>query len=314
MKNQLNVSITYKLASNRGNTKPRKIINLIKQKRKLENGLRKLASDTRKKREEAYQIIFDLYPSQYKNHYTKNQYKHWENNQQKYRTEIHQLAKRINYAILDQKKKNWEAELTKLGETDIKKAPREFYSSLKRLGGTGKNGTNIRKMEYKGNTACTEIGIANIMANSAQDTFKPLDDPHFDYQHFQNLSNEWDDAQEALETSNNNIITKSNNLQCDNFTWSPDSATLKEGKLKNTSNPNSEPNLTKHQVKEWDKDNKNQYRKIKETLPEAPKLNIPVNKDWNEGLAHNCETAVRELNKIYKKFDTDDLNKVINKM
>ncbi len=310
----MNASITYKLASNRGNTKPRKIINLIKQKRKLENGLRKLASDTRKKREEAYQVIFDLYPSQYKYHYTKNQYKHWENNQQKYRTEIHQLAKRINYAILDQKKKNWEAELTKLGETDIKKAPREFYSSLKRLGGAGKNGTNIRKMEYKGNTACTEIGIANIMANSAQDTFKPLDDPHFDYQHFQNLSNEWDDAQEALETSNNNINTKNNNLQYDNFTWSPNSATLKEGKLKNPINPNSQPNLTKHQVKEWDKGNKNQYKKIKETLPEAPKLNIQVNKDWNEGLAHNCEAAVRELNKIYKKFDTEDLNKVINKM
>ena len=310
----MNASISYKLISNRGNTKPRKIINLIKQKRKLENGLRKLASDTRKKREEAYQIIFDLYPTQYKYHYTKNQYKHWESNQQRYRTEIHQLAKRINYAILEQKKKNWEAELTKLGETDIKKAPREFYSSLKRLGGASKNGSNIRKMEYKGNTACTEIGIANIMANSAQDTFKPLDDPHFDYQHFQNLINEWEDAQEALEKSNNNVNSNSKDLQWDNFTWLPNSATLREGKLNNSTNPNTQPNLTKHQVREWDKDNKNQYKKIKEILPEAPKLNIPVDKEWNEGLAHNCETAVRELNKIYKKFDTDDLNKVINKM
>ena len=66
-------------------------------------------------------------------------------------------------------------------------------------------------MEYKGNTASTEIGIANLMADSAQDTFKPLDDPNFDYQYFQNLSNEWDNAQEALEIHKNNGMLNKNN-------------------------------------------------------------------------------------------------------
>ena len=92
----LDASINYKQVSSRGNTKPRNMINLIKQKRNIETGLRKLASDTRKKRVEAYQIIFDFYPTQLKFHYTKKEYNFWYTNQQRLRTEVHRLAKRIN--------------------------------------------------------------------------------------------------------------------------------------------------------------------------------------------------------------------------
>ena len=310
----LEASINYKQVSNRGNTKPRNIINLIKQKRNIETGLRKLASDTRKKKEEAFQSIFDLYPTQYKYHYSKKEYNYWNSNQQRLRTEVHRLAKRINFANTDLRKKSWETELKKLGDTDIKKAPKEFYSTLKRLGGNSRNGTNIRKMEYKGNTASTEKGIANLMADNAQDTFKPLEDPNFDYHYFQNLSNEWDNAQEALEIHKNNGILNTNITQQDNFSWNPESSTLKNRKLLDQEAQNPPPNLTRHQAETWGKPNQREYKQIKEPLPEAPQLNIPVNKDWNEGIAHNCETARNELNKIYKKFTIEELNKAINKM
>ena len=158
----LDASINYKQISSRGNTKPRNIINLIKQKRNIETGLRKLASDTRKNKEEAFQSIFDLYPNQYKYHYSKKEYNYWNSNQQRLRTEVHRLAKRINFANTDLRKKSWEAELKKLGETDIKEAPKEFYSTLKRLGGNGRNGISIRKMEYKGNTKKTKQLIQPI--------------------------------------------------------------------------------------------------------------------------------------------------------
>ena len=112
---------------------------------------------------------------------------------------------------------------------------------MKRLGGNGRSGTNIRKMEYKGNTASTEVGIANLMADSAQDTFKPLDDPNFDYHYFQNLSNEWEDAQDALELHKNNGMLNADLAQQDNFTWNPESSTLKNRKLIDTDGNNPPP-------------------------------------------------------------------------
>ena len=44
-------------------------------------------------------------------------------------------------------------------------------------------------MEYKGLSANTEEVIANLMADFAKDTFKPLDDPGFHY--FQHIEGEW---------------------------------------------------------------------------------------------------------------------------
>ena len=40
------------------------------------------------------------------------------------------------------------------------------------------------------------------MADFAQDTFKPLDDPGFDYKYFQHIEEEWENAQVALDAAN----------------------------------------------------------------------------------------------------------------
>ena len=65
---------------------------------------------------------------------------------------------------------------------------------MKRLGGMGRSSGGIRKLEYKGLSANTEKGIANLMADFSQDTFKPLDDPGFDYEYFQHIEDEWENA------------------------------------------------------------------------------------------------------------------------
>jgi len=46
------------------------------------------------------------------------------------------------------------------------------------------------------------------MADSAQDTFKPLDDPNFDYLYFQKRTNEWENTKGALEIHNYDILLR----------------------------------------------------------------------------------------------------------
>ena len=132
------------------------------------------------------------------------------------------MARKINRSIIKINKENWENELQKLGDTDINKAPREFYSTMKRLSGMGRSNNGIRKMEYNGNSANTEEGIANLMAHHAQDSFKPLEDPGFNYFYFQTITDEWNDAQEALDQARGEFAYKENDEE-DNFTWNPNS-------------------------------------------------------------------------------------------
>ena len=89
----------------------------------------------------------------------------WDANQRNYRTEIHRLARRINRNTIKIKKANWE-----------------------RLSGMGRNSNGITKMEYNGLTANAEEGIANVMADHASNTFKPLEDEGYDYNYFQNIT------------------------------------------------------------------------------------------------------------------------------
>ena len=76
---------------------------------------------------------------------------------------------------------------------------------MKRLSGLGRNSNGIRKMEYKETTANTEEGIANLMADHAQDSFKPLEDEQFNYFYFQTIKEEWEAAQEALNQAEGEI-------------------------------------------------------------------------------------------------------------
>ena len=305
-------SINFKQVSQRGNTKPRYIIELIKQKRRLENGLRKMVSDTRKKKEEAYTIIFSLVQVPVKFHYNDESYDFWFRNQKNFRTEIHSLARKINKAIIKTNKENWDKELTKLGETDIRKAPKEFYSTMKRLGGMGRNRSVISKMEYNGVTTNTEEGIANLMADSAQDTFKPLEDTGFDYSVFQKIEDEWDNAQEALDSANG--IIQRRNIVEDNFTWNPMSNIINNLNYLEGGQSSHNPNPTKHQAKEWEIPITRKYKNIKEPLPPALNPNFSVDKYWTEELAHNCNMGEKELEKAYRKFTIEDILKNIHKM
>ena len=306
-------SIQYKQVSSRGNTKPRWLIQLIQQKRRYQNGLNKLASDTRKKREEAINTILGLPQPRIKYHYRQETYEHWEKNQKNYRTEIHRLARKINRSIIKIKKENWEKELTKLGDTDIRKAPKEFYSTMKRLSGLGRNSNGIRKMEYKGISANTEEGIANLMAENAQDSFKPLEDEQFNYFYFQTIKDEWMEAQEALNNANGNVEFNATDAT-DDFTWNTESTNIKNKMHTETETENYYPNLTKHQKNTWNLESSNNYKKIKEPLPPAPRLNMHVNNQLNEKEAHKCTKGKEELLTIYKPFNINELNKVINKM
>ena len=51
---------------------------------------------------------------------------------------------------------------------------------IKKLSGSGASSRGIRKMEYNGRTENMEEGISNLMAQYAQDSFKPLEDDGFD--------------------------------------------------------------------------------------------------------------------------------------
>ena len=306
-------SIQYKQISNRGGTKPRWLIQLIQTKRRYQNGLRKLASDTRKKREEAINTILNIPNTEIKFHYDQETFDYWEKNQKNFRTEIHRMARKINRSIIKINQENWEKELQKLGETDINKAPREFYSTMKRLSGAGRSNNGIRKMEYNGLSANTEEGIANLMAQHAQDSFKPLEDPDFNYFYFQTITEEWNSAQEALDQARGETIHKEYDEE-DNFTWNPKSANVNNKTLKETEQENYNPNATKHQAKTWEVVNDKSYKKIKEPLPQAPRLNMQVNEQWNENTAHSCKKGKEELEKVYNDFGSNDLNKVINKM
>ena len=80
--------VSYKQLSTRGNAKLRFIINMIKHKRRLENGLKRLASDTRIKKEEAYSKMFSLIETPITYNYSIESYDYWCRNQKKFRTEV----------------------------------------------------------------------------------------------------------------------------------------------------------------------------------------------------------------------------------
>ena len=184
---------------------------------------------------------------------------------------------------------------------------------MKRLSGLGRNSNGIRKMEYKETTANTEEGIANLMTDHAQDSFKPLEDEQFNYFYFQTIKEEWEAAQEALDQAKVEI-TLNNDAKEDNFTWNIESTNIKNKTHKETEQANFYPNLTKHQKKNWEMKCSNSYKRIKEPLPPAPRPNLKEDNDWNEMKTHNCRKGKDELERVYKLFTIEELNRVINKM
>ena len=151
------------------------------------------------------------------------------------------------------------------------------------------------------------------MAENSKDSFKPLEDEQFNYFYFQTIKDEWEAAQEALNRANGEVTLKTNAKE-DDFTLNTESTNIKNKTHKETEGENYNPNLTKHQKKAWNIESSNSYKNIKEPLPSAPKPNIQVDNNWHEYQTHNCKKGKEELEKIYKLFTIEDLNKVMNKM
>ena len=82
-------------------------------------------------------------------HYPKYQYNLWLTNQARYKKELHYLGKTIICHLLQIKTENWNEAISKLATVNIKTAPREFYSTMKKLGGMGRGSNHVTKMEYK---------------------------------------------------------------------------------------------------------------------------------------------------------------------
>ena len=90
----MNKAAMKKQVSNFGNTKPKWLIDIILQKRRIQNGLWYLASDTRIRTENTYIQLLQLDSPLQATHYPKYQYKLWLTNQAHYKKEVHYLGKK----------------------------------------------------------------------------------------------------------------------------------------------------------------------------------------------------------------------------
>ena len=176
-------------------------MDLIQKKRRLQNKLRCLASDSRIIAENTAQHLIlpdlPLQPTQL----SPSQFLFFTPNIIRFKKEIHHLGRKILRHRIILQNGTWNKSINKLAKTDINTAPREFYSTMKRQGGLGKGTSYVTKMTYGSTTANSEIEVANLMAQYLEDTFKPLNEPDFDYSVFNRIKQEWDNAQTALENS-----------------------------------------------------------------------------------------------------------------
>ena len=174
-------TIQLKETSSRGNTKPRWLVSLIKNKRRIQNGLRILSSDTRIRAENLALLNLPIPQNPQKTQLSEYLFQYLTKNQNRFKKETHHIGRRIIRHQIQLKKEGWIEAVNKLANTDIKKAPREFYSTFKKLGGLGRNTSHITKMEYNNTIAQTEPYVANLMAKYVEDSFQPLNEPDFDY-------------------------------------------------------------------------------------------------------------------------------------
>ena len=307
-------TILHKEVSQR-NTKPRWLVDLIQKKRRLQNKLRSLASDTRIIAENTAQqlIMPNLLPQP--TQLSPSQFIFFSTNIIRFKKEINYLGRKILRHRIILQNDSWNKSINKLAETDIKTAPKEFYSTMKRLGGLGKGTSHVTKMTYGPTTANSEIEVANLMAQYVEDSFKPLEEPDFDYSIFDKLKQEWDNAQTALENSTPPPL---------HTHWPPDHTyantnSLPSPILQNTLYSESTltedvPNTTKHQRAMWGLPNFQLYKNKKEPLPPAPSPNLPVDENWTEQLLHNSPYTKNLLKQGYQPFDISELEIVLKKM
>ena len=108
-----------KQVSIRGNTKPRWLADIILRKRRIQNGLRYLASDTRIRTENAYIQLLQLDSPLQATHYPEYQYNLWLTSQARYKKEVHYLGKQIIRHQLQLKTESWNEAISKLATVNI---------------------------------------------------------------------------------------------------------------------------------------------------------------------------------------------------
>ena len=55
---------------------------------------------------------------------------------------------------------------------------------MKKLGGMGRGSNHVTKMECNNTLANSKAAVGNLMAQYVEDAFQPLQEPDFDYAHF----------------------------------------------------------------------------------------------------------------------------------
>ena len=116
----------------------------------------------------------------------------------------------------------------------------------------GRNTSHVTKMEYN-TIAQTEPDIANLMAKYVEDSFQPLNEPDFEYQYFEQITQEWNDVQNTLINIQPSTLG-SNHILLDHsyhnaFTTTTPSPMLKDTNISEISALEDVPNPTKHQQK-----------------------------------------------------------------
>ena len=74
---------------------------------------------------------------------------------------------------------------------------------MKKLGGLGRGANHVTKIEYKNTTdfivpnlltVDDSTEVADLMAQYVEDAFQPLQEPDFDYAHFNCIEQEWNNS------------------------------------------------------------------------------------------------------------------------
>ena len=181
----------------------------------------------------------------------------------------------------------------------------------------GRGANHVTKMIYNNTVASSEAEVADLMAQYVEDAFQPLQEPDFDYTHFQRIEQEWNNSQAALNTSipsilPNNIPRTIDDLNPFNITWP--SPILRGQDFQDHVTSTHSANPTKHQSAAFQLPKSQIYKNRKDPLPPAHKPDIPVNNDWTENSMHTLPSAIQELQKAYVPFTIIELEAAINKM
>ena len=159
-------SIKTKSRSARGNTLPPWLVLKLQRKRRIKEDLQTLESEIRKRQEAAIHLTFCTKPDK-PIIFAWSDEKVTEMTEQakNIRASVTQLTNEIKQNKEHVKTQQWNQALTDLGNTDINRAPRIFWTKIKRLGGLGRSRGYITLLSYKNRVASSQQDIADLTAD-----------------------------------------------------------------------------------------------------------------------------------------------------